>query len=67
MEKLIYTNGQYNIWQLVGKENLNELAEFVVRRITNIMWVIFPPNLSRMRYILFIKKNSSILITPRYL
>ncbi|WMI96704.1 hypothetical protein [Bacteroides fragilis] len=31
MEKLIYTNGQYNIWQLVGKENLNELAEFVVR------------------------------------
>lgn len=31
MEKLIYTNGQYNIWQLIGKEKLNELAEFVVR------------------------------------
>lgn len=31
MEKLIYTNGQYSIWQLAGKENLYELAEFVVR------------------------------------
>lgn len=31
MEKLIYTNGQYNIWQLTGKECLQELAEFVVR------------------------------------
>ena len=31
MEKLIYTNGQYNIWQLAGKECLRELAEFVVR------------------------------------
>ena len=31
MEKLIYTNGQYNIWQLIGKEYLRELAEFVVK------------------------------------
>lgn len=31
MEKLICTNGQYNIWQLTGKECLQELAEFVVR------------------------------------
>ncbi len=31
MEKLIYTNGQYNIWQLTGKECLQELAEFVVK------------------------------------
>lgn len=31
MEKQIYTNGQYNIWQLTGKECLQELAEFVVR------------------------------------
>ena len=30
MEKLIYTNGQYYIWQLSGKECLRELAEFVV-------------------------------------
>lgn len=31
MEKLIYANGQYNIWQLTGKGCLQELAEFVVR------------------------------------
>lgn len=31
MEKLICTNGQYNIWQLTGKECLRELAEFVVK------------------------------------
>lgn len=31
MEKLIYTNGQYYIWQLLGKEYLYELAEFVVK------------------------------------
>lgn len=31
MEKLIYTNRQYSIWQLTGKECLRELAEFVVR------------------------------------
>lgn len=30
MEKLIYSNAQYNIWQLTGKECLQELAEFVV-------------------------------------
>lgn len=29
MEKLVYTNVYYKIWQL-GKENLHELAEFVV-------------------------------------
>lgn len=31
MERLIYTNGQYNIWQLLGKKYLYELAEFVVK------------------------------------
>lgn len=31
MEKLIYVNEQYNIWQLTGEECLQELAEFVVR------------------------------------
>lgn len=31
MKKLIYTNGQYYIWQLTGKECLRELAEFVVK------------------------------------
>lgn len=31
MEKLIYTNGQYYIWQLSGKVYVRELAEFVVK------------------------------------
>lgn len=31
MKKLIYTNELYNIWQLTGKEYLQELAEFVVK------------------------------------
>lgn len=31
MEKLIYTNGKYNIWLLTEKKCLRELAEFVVR------------------------------------
>lgn len=31
MEKLIYVNGQYNIWQLTGVDCFQELAEFVVR------------------------------------
>lgn len=31
MKKLIYTNGQYYIWKLTGKECLQELAEFVVK------------------------------------
>ena len=31
MEKLVYANRQYKIWQLKGKENLYELAEFVVK------------------------------------
>ena len=31
MEKLVYANGQYNIWQLTERKYLQELAEFVVK------------------------------------
>ena len=31
MEKQIYSNGQYQIWQMSGKEHIHELADFVVK------------------------------------
>ena len=65
MEKLIYKNESYAICRL-GKGNLYELAEFVVRE--NYKQHIGvsppPPNLSMKKYILFIKKNLIMLIIP---
>lgn len=64
MEKLIYKNESYAICRL-GKGNLYELAEFVVREnYKHHIGVSPPPNLSMKKYILFIKKNLIMLIIP---
>lgn len=63
MEKLIYKNESYAICRL-DKGNLYELAEFVVRENYKHHIGVFPPNPSRKKYILFIKKNLIMLIIP---
>lgn len=63
MEKLIYKNESYAICRL-GKGNLYELAEFVVRENYKHHIGVSPPNLSMKKYILFIKKNLIMLIIP---
>lgn len=63
MEKLIYKNESYAICRL-DKGNLYELAEFVVRENYKHHIGFFPPNPSRKKYILFIKKNLIMLIIP---